>query len=517
MCRPMIKPLRLGLLLFLVAVTSYYALLHYRVLQIDHPITQDEPGYVELTAAGNPYTHDGVMAAGNVYGPGYPLWARPFTALFTNPYVAHRWASSCALFALLGLLAWVLRREGVGGIETATAVAIAYVLNVSSHSLSASADLLGAALFFAALAVGRRSTWPALLGAIALTALAGLTKPYFAFAGVIVGSHLLLFGPPRKALAFVAVSAVLAGATWAVLQAVAPFYFLSTFLYHRTVAARSLTTLLGQSAEFALLAVGVVVLALLALPKRRTVALSWQRPVLSPAVDLWDWAALLSTAVLLGSLGWHPGNRLVYYFHLLLAPLVVVALRRIPAWPRAGRLLLGANLVVLGFLTPPLPGNDNWAALAANVAAVHGPVLADPLLEPFARSQPGVRLLMHGQSASIRHALEQIGPAVPAAYAGLQQEFLQLAEAEARRIRAQEYAAIYLCYVDVGKGAAWNYDEDHVLPALFASYRLADEVVIYPYGMPYWDRMLHGQNAQHVTRWVPKTQIGHEEAQKAQK
>lgn len=500
----MINILRLGLLLILLAVSSYYAVLHYRVLRIDHPITQDEPGYVELAAAGNPYTHDGVLACGNVYGPGYTLWARPFVALFSNPYIALRWASSCALFAMLGLLAWVLRRQGVGGIETAAALAIVYILNVSSNSLSACTDLLGAALYFSALMVSRRGTWPALLAGLALTALAALTKPYFAFAGVIVASHLALFGPPRKALAYLGVSALLAAIAVGVLQVVAPFYFLSTFLYHSTVAVRSVDFLLAQSCEFALLAGGVLVLAVLVRPVRRTWVLSFQRPVLSPAIDLWDWSTLLAAAVLLGSLGWHPGNYLVYYFHLLLAPLVIVALRRIPAWPRAGRWLLGANLLVLGWLRPPLPGDDNWSALAASVAAVRGPILADPLLEPFARSQPNVTLLMHGQSASIRHALEQLGPAAPAADAGIQHDFLELAEVQAARIRAREYAAIYLCYVNVGPGATWNYDQRHVLAALFASYQLAGATKIFPYATPYWERTSHGLYPQHVTRWEPK-------------
>ena len=521
----MIKTLRLSLLLTLLVVTAYYAILHAKVLSIGHPITQDEPGFIELTAAGNPYTHDGVLACGNVYGPGYSLWARPFTALVADPYVAHRWASSVAFFALLGLLAWVLRHEGVGGIETGAGVALVYILNVSSHSLAASADLLGATLYFAALAVSRRGSWPALLTGLVLVVGATLTKPYFAFAGVIIATHLLLFASPRKALSYLGLSLLLAALTLAVLQAVAPYYFLSTFMYHRTVASRSFATLQSQSAEFALLTIGVLVLALLFRPRRRAFALAWLRPLLSPAVDLWDWTALLATAVLLGSLGWHSGNHLVYYFHLLLAPLVIVALRRLPDWPRAGRLLLCANLLVLGWLTPPQPGDDNWAALAASVRAVHGPVLADPLLEPFGRSQPDVTLLLHGQSASIRHALEQLGPDVPAAYVSLQREFLQLAEAQAARIRAREYAAIYLCYVEVGHGAAWNYDESHVLPALFASYQLAEEVVIYPYGMPYWDRMRHGQNPQHVTRWIPKNQpsepkldpMGHPAGQKAQK
>jgi hypothetical protein len=198
----------------------------------------------------------------------------------------------------------------------------------------------------------------------------------------------------------------------------------------------------------------------------------------------------------------------VYYFHLLLVPVVVVAARRILTWPRIGRLLLGANLVVLGFFCPLLPGNDHWSELAASVAHVRGPILADPLLEPFARSQTNVTLLMHGASASVRHALEQLGSEVPAAYAGLQREFLRRAEVQAAQIRAKHYASIYLCYVDVGAGSTWNYDESHVLPAVFASYDLAEEIVVYPYATPYWDRMRHGQYPQHISRWVPKSLPG---------
>lgn len=501
----MINSLRLGLLLILLAVTAYYAVLHYRVLQIDHPITQDEPGFIEITAAGNPFTHDGVLSCGSVYGPGYALWARPFTALIANPYIAHRWASSAALFAMLGLIAWVLRREGVGGIETGTGVALVYILHVSSQSLSASADLLGAALYLAALAVSRRGTWPALLAGLALTIMAALTKPYFAFAWVIVASHLLLFGSPRKALAYLGISALLAVATAGALEAVAPYYRLSTMVWHNTAGMQRADVLLGQSAEFALQAGGVLVLALLVRPRKYSLTRSWREPVLIPAVDLWTWSALLATAVLLGFLGWHAGNYLVYYYHLLLGPLVIVALRRLNAWPRLGRALLCANLLVLGWLLPSLPGNDHWNKLAADIAATPGPVLADPLFEPFTRSHPGLELFAHGQTGSILNALDQLGPAVPATCAGIHQELLQIAEKQTARIRAREFAAIYVSYIVHREGRqSWSYDRRHTLEALFASYQPVDEIVFYPYAAPYWDRLGHGHFGYHVVKWVPK-------------
>ena len=500
----MISALRLSLLLALLVVAAYYVALHARVLGIAHPITQDEPGFVEITAAGNPYTHDGLLAGANVYGPGYALWARPFAVVINNPYIAHRWASTVALLLTLGLLGWILRREGVGGVETAAGLGIVYILNVSSHSLSASTDLLGAGFYLAALAVSRRGTWPALLGGAALAMLATLTKPYFALAAVIVATHLLAFAPPRRALAYLGVLALLALASAAVLSVVAPLYFLSTFVVQNTSSVRSLAILQSQTGEFALLAGGVILLALLHWPRRRTFAASLRLPPLSPALDLWDWATLVSATVLLTVLGWHPGNYLVYFYHLLLAPLVIVALRRLPAWPRLGRGLLIANLLVLGYLLPPPPGPDNWPALAASVDGVHGRILADPLLESLARTRPNVELFTHGQTASVLQALDHLGPAVPARYASLHRDLIRQADALNDRIRRRDFAAIYVSYQDIGAHSAWSYEQGRVRDTLFANYRLAGEVVVYPYATPYWNRLKHGQYEYHVTRWIPK-------------
>lgn len=500
----MIKTLRLSLLLTILAVTAYYGVLHVRLLRISHPITQDEPANVELATAGNPYTAAGVLAAANVYGPGYPLWSRPFRAVFADPYIAHRWASSVALFAALGVLAWTLRRSGVGGIETVAGLALCYILNVSSHSLAATPDLLGLALYLAALAASERGRWPGLLAGLALLVAAALTKPYFALGGFIVVAHLALFAAPRRALAYLLVGAGAGAAVAIALQAYAPYYFLTTFGVHQGAAVRNVHFLLGQTREFAVLACGLVLLALAAKPIRRRLEFGWTTPLLQPGLDLWSSAAVIATAVLLGSLGWHPGNYLVYFFHLLLGPLVIVALRRLPAWPRLGRIALAVNLLVLGYLIPPQPGSDHWADLEANVSAVQGPILADPLLEPFTRSRSNVELFTHGMTPSVLQALDRLGDAAPPSARALHAQLLAQAERTNARIRAQEFAAIYLCYQELSQGDAWSYEQRHVLKDLFAHYRAVGEVRVYPYATPYWDRLRHGEHAYHVTQWVPK-------------
>ncbi len=499
----MINGLRFGLVLVMVMVAAYYGALHWAVLRISHPITQDEPGFVEITAGMNAYAGDNLKTCGNVYGPGYAVFARPFTVLMANPYLAHRWANTVALGLTLGLLGWQLRREGVGLIETVGGLVIVYALNVSSHSLAASADLLAAALCFGALVAGRRGTWPALALCLLLSVLGGLTKLYAVFGWLVVASHLVFFAPRAKAFAFVGVSALGAVLCVTLLSRFAPGYFLSTFVVHWAATTPSFAVLRNQTAEFVLLTCGLVALALWCRPRRRIFSLAAGRALISPAIDLWEWAALWAAALLLGKLGWHAGNYLVYYYHLLLIPLVIVASRRIEQWPRAGRGLLIANLLVLGWQLPPLPGNDHWASLELNVTQVNGPVLAEPFFEPFAASHPNIELFEHGQTASILQALDWLGSATPSAYVAMRRSLLLGAEAKNIRINAEEFDAIYLAYQNFPGQAVWCYDRERFAKAVEAHYKPVGEILFYPYCAPFWDRKRHGQYACHITKWVP--------------
>lgn len=500
----MINGLRFGLVLVLVSVAAYYGALHWAVLQIPHPITQDEPGFVEITAGGNAYGGDNLKTCGNVYGPGYAVFARPFTALIANPYLAHRWANTVALGVTLGLLGWLLRREGLGRIETAGALVIVYALNVSSHSLAASADLLAAALGFGALVAGRHGSWPTLAVCLALAVLGSLTKLYAAFGWLAVASQLVFFAPRARALAFLGCSALVALLCAALLDRFAPGYFLSTLVVHWAATTPSFAVWRNQAGEFALLTCGLVALALWGWPHRRTFSLARGKALVSPPVDLWPWAAFWAAVLLLGKLGWHAGNHLVYYYHLLLLPLVIVAARRIGEWPRAGRVLLLANLLVLGWQLPPLPGNSHWASLERNVAAVNGPVLAEPFFGPLTAIHPDLALFEHGQTASILQALDHLGPAAPPRYQAMRQSLLQAAAATRARIAAREFAAIYLSYQHLRGQAVWTYDRERFAQVLETNYQPVGEIRFYPYAAPFWDRMQHGRYPFHVMKWVPK-------------
>jgi hypothetical protein len=497
--------LRFSLGLAILLVAAGYGALHWSVLQIPHPISQDEPGFVEITDAPNPYAQGNLEVCGNVYGPGYAFFARPFAAMLANPYIAHRWANTVALGLMLALLGWQLRREAVGWLGTVGALIIVYALNVSSHSLAASADLLAATLCFGAIVAGRRGTGPALACCVLLTVLGGLTKLYAAFGWLVVATHLLAFAPRVKALLFLGGSLVVALFVAALLQFFAPGYFISTFVVHWAATTSSLAVLRDQTLEFLLLAGGLVVLGVWGWPRWRTFSWTAAQPAISPAMDLWFWAALWATALLLGKLGWHAGNYLVYYYHLLLLPLTIIAARRFSLRPVAGPALLLANLLVLGWQFPPLPGRNYWDVLEWNLSQVNGPVLAEPLLAPLQATQPQLELFEHGQTASILQALDHLGPAAPASYRELHRALLAGADAKIARIKAKEFAAIYLAYQQYPGRTVWSYDRERYAPALLAHYKPVGETRIYPYCAPFWDRMQHGRYPYHILKWVPKT------------
>jgi hypothetical protein len=497
--------LRLSLGLAIVIVAGIYGALHWSVLQIPYPITQDEPGFVEITAAPNPYAPGNLERCGSVYGPGYAFFARPFAALMANPYIAHRWANTVALGLMLALLVWQLRRVSAGWLETGAAVVIVYALNVSSHSLAASADFLAAALCFGAIVAGRHGNWPALAGCILLTVLGSLTKLYAAFGWLVVASHLIVFAPRRKALIFVGGSVLTALFVAALLQLYAPGYFLSTFVVHWAATTPSFAIFRDQTLEFLLLGGGLAVLAAWGWPRRRSFSWSAGKPLAGPAIDIWFWAALWATLLLAAKLGWHAGNYLVYYYHLLLVPLAIVAARRCSLRPLAGPVLLMANLLVLIWQFPPLPGRNDWNVLEWNVAQVTGPVLAEPLLAPFQAANPKLELFEHGQTASILQALDHLGPAAPTAYQSLHRTLLADAQSKIARIKAREFAAIYIAYQQYPGRMVWSYDRERYAEALKKHYQPVTEIRIFPYCAPFWDRMQHGRYAYHILKWVPKS------------
>ncbi len=436
---------------------GYHLFLHLRTIGLREPMGMWETNYVSIAAQWpHQYQWGSFVAGHDNYGPGYPLFCRPFLALLSDIYVAHRVANFVALAAASGVLWWILRANRCAPVVAAAVTALFYALQEGSYSVQARPDFLVALWMLVTFALGQPSVQarrnPVGLGLLlGLGALAGyLTKPYGIFAWGTVPAYLLLTGQWRRALVVGGISgAVLAGGV-ALYAAFNPYYFFETFTAHLAHTDPNFHWLLQQARDFSLLTIGAMLIALVGAVRllRRESAAS------EPAgtnLRYWGFVALAAAAALLAGPGWHLGAYLTYYFNLLAPGLLVFAAlecsRRVAAVPWR-ELLLAANLVVLVVLAPPPPAPDpGWDELTADVLRQPGRVVVDFILEPVTRQRPDVMTLGMGTTAFALAETDAVKGNAPITVRARQEAAAYEAGLKARLRAGGLPAALYLEYI----------------------------------------------------------------------
>jgi hypothetical protein len=400
-----------GALWFIAAAAaSYHLFLQAKTLTLAEPMGMWETNYVSIAAHWpGQYQWGNFVAGHDNYGPGYPLFCRPFLLVFADVYLAHRVANLVALAAGCGVLWWILRANHCSPAVAAAATVIFYALQEGSYSVQARPDFLVALGMLVTFALGQPGLH-ARRGAAGLGVVLGLcalgaylTKPYAAFAWGVVPAYLVVRGHWRRALVVGGVSGAVLAAGVAFYAAFNPYYWFETFTAHLAHTEPDLHWLLSQTRDFGILVAGALAIALAG-------AVRWlrrgKRADESPDeanARYWGFVALAAAATLAAGPGWHVGAYLTYYFDLLSPGLLVFAAiecsRRAIAFPWR-ELLLGGNLAVLVLLAPPPPAPDpGWDDLTADVLRQPGRVLVDFIMEPVSRQRHDVMLLGMGTTA----------------------------------------------------------------------------------------------------------------------
>ena len=332
--------------------------------------------------------HDG-------YGPGYPAFVRPFLLTGLGVYVAHRVANLVAIALACALVVRLLLKQGCPIRVAAAITVIFYALNAGSYSIQARPDflvLLEIAGLFAlgdAVVRGRLKLGTGFgVGFGLLTLAAFLTKAYAAFAWAAVLGYLALFVDGKGAIRVALISGTILGAGIALFASLNPLYVLEVYRGQVVQAAPSFAWFRQQTADFSLLAGGLLGAALLPL------TIGWVRRKSGPAATrvepsecYWRWQVLIALVGLVAGPGWHTGAYLTYFLHLLLVPLLMLAgLKAAAAGPaaRSGfELAFLANLAVLIIAAPAWPRPDAaWAELREDILQEPGRVAVDYLMNP---------------------------------------------------------------------------------------------------------------------------------------
>lgn len=343
--------------------------------------------------------HDG-------YGPGYPLFVRPFLAAGLEVYVAHRIANVVAIALACALVARLVWRQGASWRVTAAVTAIIYALNAGSYSIQARPDFLLLAETTAMLAwgaaVARRQATMGLGFAFGFGLLAVatfLTKAYGTFTWAAVLTYLLVFVDRKGAFRAALVGAIMLASAIGAYAYFNPLYWMEVFHGQSVQVAPSLAWLRHQLLDFALLAGGLI-----AIPVARSIAAARREANTTAAAPrdwYWESQTLLGGAMLLIGPAWHTGAYLTYFLHILLVPLAGLAAKAIAQakpvlvlWLEA---LLVANLALLMWTAPGWPRHDAaWAELRKDILEERGKVAVDYLMEPIVRERPGTIIVSTG-------------------------------------------------------------------------------------------------------------------------
>ena len=396
----------LSLLLGLILLTTFlaYTRLHISIIADFWPLSAREAANILNTEALlNPeapamYSWESIPEQTNLYGPLYPIVASPLAALFhQTPYFAHRLTNGLLLLISCGLLAYLIGHK-TNRYYGATGALFFYAATVASPSIAAGPDIL-ATLFYIG-AIGTVHHYGFTRKAICLAAVlsfAGLlTKPYTVL--VIPGmlTYGYLFISPKRALLAAAAIAASTLLGYVAISISMPAYYHSVFSIHSYYATRFFDTLIQQTWEFSYLQFAPITLFILSFPyqslittNRLSIARFYgDKPLFASPMGFDRFMTLAAAGVLFTFMGWHGGAYMIYFNHLLLPPLLIAALTH-KKW-RINRLVLGpilisANALLLLYLLPAPPQEDNYPELLKRLSTEESPILIDPTLEPLQR------------------------------------------------------------------------------------------------------------------------------------
>ena len=314
----------------------------------------------------------------NVYGIGYPVVVWPFASLFGASLQVHRYRA--------------LRFDHVP--RALAAAGALLVLAHFTHDLTVAArpDSVGFLLFFLSLVIPWRRdfTVSSLALACVFGAAAFLTKPYFVVGLPLIALYLGLFRSLRGAVVFGAAAAAALVVVVFVVNASFESYFTNTFFIHRDVASRDFGHLMRELPHAMLLNCGALAALVIASLPRSVVGVGVGAGIARQrggGISPWPMAfptfiLLVNASLMVTWLGWHNGNGILYYNHLVVPFLVWVAVRRMATSSSVLALAAFAlGLLFLIFRSQPLPNqqSEGWDVLRG-IAQGPARVLAPPTL-----------------------------------------------------------------------------------------------------------------------------------------
>jgi hypothetical protein len=331
----------------------------------------------------NPYAFEHRPFQTNVYGPLYPYVSSILSGLLGDGFMSHRFVSIICILLSSAILFWATVQQGVAASIRWPVVSL-YAFHLT-HSIQATArpDALGAFLFlWAGYLVWNKDCSRRSLFLATLLAMLGLAaKPYFILCVPFIGLYLFLSRGLTSAAGLALGFIVALTLSVFVMSILFECYLTEVFVIHRNAQSlfggHMIWNLIYYSLFFApLIFVSLSGLFREWLLNKRTVFKN--RNLIS---DVLFWSGI---AVIVVRLGWHTGNGIIYYHHLV-TPFLLWSFAYWSSQRSAKDVLpkialcLSLTMSII-FVDRPTPESHEWSELEdrihAGTSTLLGPTLS---------------------------------------------------------------------------------------------------------------------------------------------
>ncbi len=216
------------------AIGLWFAYFAFETLSIPYPLEYRESASQVMTqyllAGRNPYGLENQPMAMDSYGILYSLVVLPLAAVFGNTLLIHRVVSLVFLLLCAVLVSWTAYKCSKS-VEAAIAFGVLVIMVLGARAgLGAFPSAIGAFCYLGALVIPawRSFDRAGLMLSAFLSLLAYYSKPYFLLAFPIVASYLFLFVSKKKGALYALGFAAAAVASFLLVRALLPVYFVYT-------------------------------------------------------------------------------------------------------------------------------------------------------------------------------------------------------------------------------------------------------------------------------------------------
>lgn len=375
-CPILLKTITSVCLILSIFILLACAGFNYKMLLVDSPQEYRENASIlttDLLLKGeNPFSLKNQPAYTNTHGILYNLAVFPFAKILGSTYTVHRAISAFFILASCLLFYYFLRRQKIAVYSAVIACALLYIqLVTGGFDITSRPDSLGFFLFLLSFIIPVISNYSktGLVLSVILSVLAFLAKPYFIVGIAYFVIYLFIFKSKIKGFVYFVFSVIFLIIAYVIISNIFEFYFINTVYLQYYQVTKDYNHLFQQmkvywewnfSSILILFIPAVIFLKRLYqkfIINRNNFKISnyidissCDSPLILVTVDFAFVALIISAGLVIFKMGFHTGQYMTYFYHLITPFLLIVTFTQLTKQKRIINRVIFMTLITVNLI-----------------------------------------------------------------------------------------------------------------------------------------------------------------------